>query len=169
MEVAPVHDPHPPEGTDAARVQIDSDVDLHQAGPGRRGGDDGPVLTVIAVGGAIGAAARYLIGQLWPTPTGSFPMSTLAINVLGCALIGVLMVLITDVWRRQRLVRPFLGTGVLGGFTTFSTYAVDIQRLVAGAHVATAFLYLAATPVSALLAVWVTATGTRRLVNWRIK
>jgi len=106
-----VHDPHPPEGTDAARVQIDSDVDLHQAGPGRRGRDDGPVLTVIAVGGAIGAAARYLIGQLWPTPTGSFPMSTLAINVLGCALIGVLMVLITDVWRRQRLVRPFLGTG----------------------------------------------------------
>jgi CrcB protein len=169
MEIAPVHGPHPPEDTDAAaREPIDSDVDLHQAEPGRRGRDDSPVLAVIAAGGAIGATARYLIGQLWPTPTGSFPMSTLAINVLGCALIGVLMVLITDVWQRQRLIRPFLGTGVLGGFTTFSAYSVDIQRLVAGAHVGTALLYLAVTPICALLAVWVTATGTRRLVNWRI-
>lgn len=96
-------------------------------------------------------------------------MSTWVINVLGCALIGVLMVLITDVWQRQRLIRPFLGTGVLGGFTTFSAYSVDLQRLVAGAHVGTALLYLAVTPICALLAVWVTATGTRRLVNWRIK
>jgi CrcB protein len=95
-------------------------------------------------------------------------VSTLAINLLGCALIGVLMVLITDVWSRQRLIRPFLGTGVLGGFTTFSTYAVDIQRLVAGAHMGAALLYLAATPIGALLAVWVTASATRRLVNWRI-
>lgn len=93
----------------------------------------------------------------------------MAVNVLGCALIGVLMVLITEVWSRQRLLRPFLGTGVLGGFTTFSTYTVDIQRLVAGAHLGTALLYLTVTPVGALLAVWVTATGTRRLVNWRIK
>ncbi|MHB8186757.1 MAG: fluoride efflux transporter FluC [Dermatophilaceae bacterium] len=53
------------------------------------------------------------------------------------------------------------------GFTTFSTYTVDIQRLVAGAHAVTALLYLALTPIGALLAVWVTATATRRLVNWR--
>ena len=79
------------------------------------------------------------------------------------------MVLITEVWSRQRLLRPFLGTGVLGGFTTFSTYTVDIQRLVAGAHAGTALLYLALTPIGALLAVWVTATATRRLVNWRIQ
>ena len=127
------------------------------------------VLAVIAAGGAIGAVARYLIGLAWPTPISAFPASTLAINVLGCALIGVLMVLITDVWSRQRLLRPFLGTGVLGGFTTFSTYAVDIQRLVAGAHLGTALLYLAVTPIGALLAVWAAATATRRLVNWRFE
>ena len=127
------------------------------------------VLAVIAAGGAIGAVARYLIGLAWPTPIGAFPASTLAINVLGCALIGILMVLITDVWSRQRLLRPFLGTGVLGGFTTFSTYAVDIQRLVAGAHLGTALLYLAVTPIGALLAVWAAATATRRLVNWRFE
>ena len=157
--------------TDAAAhepIDIDVDIDLHRAGPGGRGRDEATVLGVIATGGAIGATARYLIGQEWPTPTGAFPAGTLAINVLGCALIGVLMVLSTDVWSRQRLIRPFLGTGVLGGFTTFSAYTVDIQRLVAGAHVSTALLYLAVTPIGALLAVWVTATATRRLVNWRI-
>ena len=100
---------------------------------------------------------------------GTFPASTLAINVLGCALIGVLMVLITDGWSRQRLLRPFLGTGVLGGFTTFSTYTVDIQRLVGGAHPGPALLYLALTPIGALLAVWMTATTTRRLVSRRIR
>jgi fluoride exporter len=147
---------------------IDSDVDLRRAGPARRGREDLPVLAVIAIGGAAGAAARYLIGAAWPTTAGGLPVSTLVVNVLGCALIGVLMVLITDVWTRQRLVRPFLGTGVLGGFTTFSTYTVDIQRLVATAHPGPALLYLVLTPVSALLAVWITATATRRLVNWRI-
>lgn len=151
----------------AAREPIDSDVDLRQAGPSSRRREDASVLAVIAAGGAIGATARYLIGQAWPSPMGAFPAGTLAINVLGCALIGVLMVLITDVWSRQRLTRPFLGTGVLGGFTTFSTYTLDIQRLAAGAHIRTALLYLAVTPIGALLAVWVTATATRRLVNWR--
>jgi fluoride exporter len=169
MEVAPVPDQHPTEDTDAAISEpVDPDVDLRQARPSRRRATGGvTMLATIAAGGAIGAAARYLIGQSWPTPAGAFPVSTLSINILGCALIGVLMVLITEVWSRQRLLRPFLGTGVLGGFTTFSTYTVDIQRLLAGAHAGTALLYLTLTPVGALLAVWVAAHATRRLVNWR--
>lgn len=164
-------DQHPTEGSKAAaREPIDSDVDLRQAGRDRgRARNDLSILAAVSAGGATGAAARYLIGATWPTPAGSFPVSTLAINLLGCALIGVLMVLITQVWSRQRLLRPFLGTGVLGGFTTFSTYTVDIQRLVAGTHTGTALLYLALTPIGALLAVWVTATTTRRLVTWRIR
>jgi fluoride exporter len=144
------------------------DVDLHQSRPRRRTKIDASVLLVIAAGGAAGAAARYLIGQQWPTPAGTFPWSTLTVNLLGCALIGILMVLITEVWSGRRLIRPFLGTGVLGGFTTFSTYTIDIQRLVAGAQVDIALLYLTLTPIGALLAVWATATATRRLVNWRI-
>ncbi|MEP7192468.1 MAG: fluoride efflux transporter CrcB [Actinomycetota bacterium] len=130
---------------------------------------DAPVLAVIAAGGAVGAAARYLIGLAWPTPIGAFPSSTLAINVLGCALIGVMMVLVADVWSRQRLLRPFIGTGVLGGFTTFSTYAVDIQRLITDEHLGTALFYLAVTPIGALLAVWAAASATRGLVNWRFE
>lgn len=159
------------QGGDASALEpVDFDIDLRQSGRGRgRGRNDATVLAAISVGGAAGAAARYLIGATWPTPAGAFPVSTLAINLLGCALIGVLMVLITEVWSGQRLLRPFLGTGVLGGFTTFSTYTVDIQRLVAGTHTGTALLYLSLTPIGALLAVWVSATATRRLVNWRIR
>jgi fluoride exporter len=126
---------------------------------------DGAVFGVIAAGGAIGAGARYLVGLAWPTPAGSLPWATMAINVLGCALIGVLMVLVTEVWSGQRLVRPFVGTGILGGFTTFSTYAVDIQQLIAGGRPITALSYLLATVVGALAAVWAGTSVTRAVVR----
>ena len=163
-------DEQPMDNTRAAALEpVDPDIDLRRTRPDRHRRDEATMLATIAAGGATGAAARYLIGQGWPTPAGAFPASTLAINVLGCALIGVLMVLMTEVWSRQRLLRPFLGTGVLGGFTTFSTYTVDIQRLVAIGHVNIALFYLVLTPIGAVLAVWVSATATRRLVNWRIQ
>ncbi|WP_406053242.1 fluoride efflux transporter CrcB [Kribbella sp. NBC_00889] len=157
------------ERTDPAPWEpVDSDVDLRHDRPVRRTGDTA-VLSVIAAGGAIGAVARYLVGQAWPTPPGSFPWATLVINVVGCGLIGILMVVVSEVLTRRRLIRPFLGTGVLGGFTTFSTYALDIQQLIAGRHPGTALLYLAATIAGALIAVWATVTATRALVAGRIR
>jgi CrcB protein len=96
-----------------------------------------------------------------------FPWATFGINVLGCLLIGVLMVLVTDVWTRQRLLRPFLGVGVLGGFTTFSTYVVDIQRLVDAGAAATALSYLAATVIAALIATYVGMAVTRLVTAGR--
>ena len=120
----------------------------------------------IAAGGAIGAAARYGAGQEWPVDGGAFPFATMAVNVLGCGLIGILMVLVGEVWTGRRLLRPFLGTGVLGGFTTFSTYAVDLQRLFATGRTGTAVAYLVATPVAALLAVWATSRTTQQLLAW---
>ena len=152
-----------------ANMPIDADVDLHQTKSNRHRADTITMLVTISIGGAIGAGARYIIGITWPTSAGAFPISTLTINILGCALIGILMVLITEGWNAHRLLRPFLGTGILGGFTTFSTYTVDVQQLVIGAHANTALLYLALTPIGALIAVWVSATTTRRLINWRIQ
>ncbi|MFI5521584.1 fluoride efflux transporter CrcB [Streptomyces platensis] len=126
-----------------------------------------PVIGVVAAGGGIGAAARYGAGLLWPTGDGSFPWTILAVNVVGCALMGVLMVSVTEVRPVHRLLRPFLGTGVLGGFTTFSTYAVDIQRLIDARHPAQAMAYLAGTLLTALAAVWGAVTGTRALLGLR--
>lgn len=112
-------------------------------------------VAVVALGGGLGALARYGIGRLWPTRPGGFPWATFTINITGCLLIGMLMVLITEVWAAHRLVRPFLGVGVLGGFTTFSTYAVEVRELLRPGTVVVAFSYLAGTVLAALLAVLV--------------
>jgi CrcB protein len=125
----------------------------------------GPVLAVVSAGGALGAVARYGAARLWPTEQGGFPWTTLCVNVIGCAVIGVFMVVITDVWAAHRLVRPFFGTGVLGGFTTFSTYVVDIRALTDAGAARSALGYLALTAVAALTAVWTASHLTRRVVE----
>ncbi|MET9799668.1 fluoride efflux transporter CrcB [Streptomyces sp. NPDC006368] len=122
----------------------------------------------VAVGGALGAAARYGVSLLWPAAPGAFPWATLWINAVGCAVIGAFLVVITEGGAPAHpLVRPFFGTGVLGGFTTFSTYAVDVERLVARHEPATALAYLWATVVVALGAVWSAAWVTRRALTRR--
>jgi CrcB protein len=145
---------------------IDPDVDLRVESHRRElTRSRGAVLLVIALGGGIGAVARYGLAQALPTRTGQFPWATFATNVLGCFLIGVLMVLITEVLSAHPLVRPFLGVGILGGFTTFSTYAVETRGLLQPGSVGLAFGYLAGTLVFAMLAViagvWLTRTVTR--------
>ncbi|MGW0995965.1 fluoride efflux transporter CrcB [Streptomyces sp. NPDC002523] len=125
-----------------------------------------PVVAVVAAGGALGATARYALTLAWPTTLGHFPWATFWTNVVGCAVIGVFMVLITEVYPAHRLVRPFFGTGVLGGFTTFSTYAVDIRRLVDAGQARTGLVYLVATLLCALAAVWL-ASAAARLVFLR--
>ncbi|MBO1414442.1 fluoride efflux transporter CrcB [Streptomyces sp. FH025] len=124
-----------------------------------------PAVAVVALGGAIGASARYAAALAWPVGPSAFPWSTLLVNALGCAVIGVFLTLITEVRAAHPLVRPFFGTGVLGGFTTFSTYAVDVQRLVRAGHAGAGLAYLAATVLAALLSVWAGATATRRLIG----
>ena len=119
----------------------------------------------IAVGGAGGASARYAVALLLPAAPTGFPWATFLINVSGCFLIGALMVLISRVWTRYRLVRPFFGVGVLGGFTTFSTYVVDIQRLVTAGVSGVALLYLAGTLVAAVIATYAGITLTTRAVR----
>ncbi|MGJ6966689.1 fluoride efflux transporter FluC [Streptosporangium sp. G11] len=157
---------------------VDPDVDLGAdpsdppaAGDARGRGESRRshrvALAVIAAGGAIGAGARYGAALLWPTAAGAFPWTTLGVNAAGCLLIGVLMVALTEAWTAPAWVRPFLATGVLGGFTTFSTYCLDIERLVSGGRIGPALGYLAATVVAALAAVVAGTWTTRRLVAKR--
>jgi CrcB protein len=113
---------------------------------------DLPLLTAVAAGGVLGALARYGTGELLRQHPGGFPLATFGINVAGCLAIGVLMGLTED-RIVHRLVRPFVGTGVLGGFTTFSTYAVESRGLFADQPV-TALLYLFGTLLAAVLAAW---------------
>ncbi|MEV7499334.1 fluoride efflux transporter CrcB [Streptomyces sp. NPDC093018] len=127
----------------------------------------GPVVAVVAVGGALGACARYGLSLAWPTGPDAFPWATFWTNLIGCAVMGVFMVFITEVWAAHRLVRPFFGTGVLGGFTTFSTYTVDIRRLVEAGRPGIGLVYLVATPCAALAAVWLASATVRRVLTRR--
>lgn len=123
------------------------------------------IVGAVSVGGAIGALSRWALESAWPAPPGGFPVTTFAINVVGCLLMGVLVVLVTEAREAHPIVRPFLGVGVLGGFTTFSSYAVEAQQLVVGPHLAVAGLYLLLTVVGALVAVIIGLTVTRRAVG----
>jgi fluoride exporter len=132
--------------------------------PGRaRAAVPWPAVAVVALGGALGTAARYGASLRWPTAPGEFPWTVLTVNAVGCAVIGVFMVLVDEVWAEHPLVRPFFGTGVLGGFTTFSTYAGDVRHLVAGGRAGAGLAYLALTLLAALAAVWTAAWATRRV------
>jgi CrcB protein len=119
------------------------------------------VLAAVAVGGVAGAFLRYGAALLWPTHPGGFPGTTLLVNLSGCAAMGVLMAVITTLPAVHPLARPFLGTGILGGYTTFSTYALDAHRLLAAGFPGTALAYLAATVAGALVAVTAGLLATR--------
>jgi CrcB protein len=122
---------------------------------------DKGVLAVVAGGGTLGSAARWGVGQALPTRSGHLPWGTETVNVVGCLLLGVLMVLVIELFPASRYLRPFLGVGVLGGFTTFSTAMFDTRDLVAGGDVALAALYLFSSVLCGLLAVWAGIVVTR--------
>lgn len=152
-----------------ARKAVDTDVDPHL---GRCRQEARPrvwdVALAIASGGAIGAVARHAVSETFPRPSDGFPWSTFVVNVSGCLLIGVMMVALTEVAARpHRLVRPFVGVGLLGGFTTFSTYAVETQQLATAARPYLAMGYLLGTLAAALLAVQVGIVATRVLARAR--
>ncbi len=88
-------------------------------------------LPLVAFGGALGAALRYLATLLWPAPWG-----VLAVNVAGSLAIGLLA------GRLSPALAPLLITGVLGGFTTFSAFSLDALRLVEGGRLGAAALYV---------------------------
>ena len=99
------------------------------------------VLAVIALGGMLGASARYGIEEWLATSPGRLPWATLGINLSGSFLLGFLLVLLLERFPPTRLVRPFLATGILGAFTTMSTYQVETALLLKDGHLATALTY----------------------------
>ncbi|WP_158894330.1 fluoride efflux transporter CrcB [Amycolatopsis anabasis] len=123
------------------------------------------VLLAIAVGGALGSLARYQLSVAFPHARGEFALSTLLCNVVGCLLIGVLMAVITGAPGPHRLLRPFLGVGVLGGFTTFSTYVVDAIDSAATGHPRIAVLYALGTVAASLVSVLLGLAPTRALLE----
>ena len=112
-----------------------------------------PLLLVVALGGALGSLARYGIAVALPHGRSELPVATLLVNVAGCLLLGVLVA----GWPHARWLRPFAGTGVLGGFTTFSAFALETDRLLDRAPIV-AIVYVG---LSLLLGLLAAALGLR--------
>ncbi len=110
---------------DAPAEPVAPDVDVHMSAQRRRRSWDPGVLAAIAAGGVLGAEARYGMSVLISDQPGQWPWATWLVNISGCLLIGILMVAITELTSPHRLVRPFLGVGILGGYTTFSSYTFE--------------------------------------------
>ncbi len=114
-----------------------------------------------ALGGALGAMARWALAEALPSP-GGWPVATLLVNLTGCLLLGALFAGLAARSPEPRWARPFLGVGVLGGYTTYSTFAVEVVRLVETGAAALAAGYVAVSVVGGVAAVALGALAVRR-------
>ena len=112
------------------------------------------VLAAVGAGGFLGALGRYELALAWPTPAGRFPWTTFTINVSGAFLLGLVLALLLERMGATRYLRPFFCVGVLGAWTTMSTFAVEGDLLVKDGHAATAAAYVVATIVVGVTATW---------------
>ncbi|MER5498676.1 MULTISPECIES: CrcB family protein [unclassified Streptomyces] len=133
----------------------------HHTHPDHHPGAQPAVVAAVAIGGAAGAAARYGAERLWPTGPSAFPWTILLVNTVGCFLMGALMVTLKLRFPgAPRLISPLLGTGVLGGFTTFSHYTDNVRQLFENDRPGYAVGCLLLTIVAALAAVTAGAVAT---------
>jgi len=118
----------------------------------------------VALGGVVGCCARYGVTQAVQTFYGrNFPLATLIINVAGCLLMGFLFYATLERVSVSQSMRIAILTGVLGGFTTFSAFAMETLLLAEGGKLLHAVLYVTLSVVLCLLAVYLGAWGARSL------
>jgi CrcB protein len=122
----------------------------------------GDEVLAVAVGGVLGALARYGVSVAVPhDQPAAWPWATFVVNLLGCLALGVVLDVVdarTPGWReaglsRARLARPFLASGVLGGFTTFSTFSLEAARMVDAGAAGAAAAYAVSSAVLGVLLV----------------
>jgi CrcB protein len=113
------------------------------------------LVALAAIGGAIGSALRYLVGLAFVTRFGpAYPWATLTVNVVGCFAMGMIVETIARRFGTSDTLRTFLMTGVLGGFTTFSAFALDFSALTARSGAISGLVYVIASVVASILALY---------------
>ena len=113
-------------------------------------------LLLVAAGGAIGASLRHLSGMAAVRLFGSgFPWGTLFVNVFGSFLMGLFIAWMVKKTGVSNDVRLFMATGILGGFTTFSAFSLDVANMVERGAMSSAFIYIAASVIISLAAVFI--------------
>jgi CrcB protein len=122
-------------------------------------------VAAIFAGGFVGAVARAALVEALPYDSGQWPWSTLIVNIVGAFLLGYFTTRLQERLPLSAYRRPFLGTGVCGGLTTFSTMQVELLRMLDDGHVTLALGYAAASIVLGFLAVAL-ATNMVRRASW---
>lgn len=123
------------------------------------------VVAAVGVGGIVGALARYLVFLAFPSPANQIPWATVGINLSGSFVLGFLLVLLAEQFPRGRLARPLIGTGVIGAYTTFSTFMIEAVQLARAGRPLQAAVYVAISLVGGLAAVAVGMVGARSSVR----
>jgi CrcB protein len=141
--------------------RIESSSGEPPVGPVRCAGMN--TILAVAIGGAAGSVARYLT-QVWAGKLFGidFPWGTLAVNVLGSLIMGVLVEFFALRWPVDPVMRAFLTIGILGGYTTFSSFSLDVMVLVQRGEVIVAGTYILASVIVSLAAIF----GGLHLVRW---
>ncbi|MFT3871817.1 MAG: CrcB family protein [Nocardioides sp.] len=122
------------------------------------------IVAVIALGGALGSLGRWGLAEAIPHTPGDYAWATFVVNIVGGFALGFFMASTAEVLARTRLLRPFVGVGIIGGWTTFSTYMLDALHLLQADRMAMAIVgYLGGTLVAGLAAVWLGLTAGRLL------
>lgn len=112
-------------------------------------------LLVIAIGGALGAVARYLLSSFVLRVSGAlFPLGTFVVNVVGCLVFGAIAGAATQRVQMTPAMRLFLLTGILGGFTTFSSYAFESFTLVRDGQMVWAGINIVGQVAAGLVGMW---------------
>lgn len=123
-------------------------------------------LLVIGVGGFVGAIARHVLAGLVQRRAGAlFPAGTLGVNVVGCLLLGALFAVVESRPALGPQARSFLAVGILGSFTTFSTFSYETLELVRLGAPRLAFGNVAASVVLGLTALWLGRVLVRALIG----
>jgi CrcB protein len=166
--VHPDHDAHDLYAREHELLEEDVDRDLLDEPVLPLLGLSVPTLAAIFVGGAMGTLARYLLAAHHGGGPGTFPWVTLLVNLTGSLAIGFLVPLTEHVGHRVPLLRPLLMIGFLGGWTTYSTLAVDAVLLTKHGDAATGLAYLVATVAGGLALVVGGHAAGQRLVERRL-
>jgi fluoride exporter len=124
------------------RLPVDPDA------PSRPGAPPLPLAVsalLVAAGGVVGSLGRSWIAVALPHPPAGWPWSTVIVNVVGSGVLAFFLVILVERFPSARAPRPLIGIGVLGGFTTFSTFAVDVVQLTHHGRAGVAGLYVLVT------------------------
>jgi fluoride exporter len=112
------------------------------------------IWLMVAVGGALGAMARYGLSLCFPLQPSKFPIATFSANIIGCFIMGILYVVIVEKTLISPQWRFFLNVGFLGALTTFSTFSLEAFLMWQQQHLLLACVYVLTTSIGCLLAVW---------------